>query len=167
MESGTRPLFFLAFFKRNETMKVTELVAQIAAPAAEKQGCFVWDVEFVKEAGERYLRLYIDNDEASVNIDQCEAVSREVDALLDELDPIQESYIFEVCSAGAERELKRPSDFQRFLGSQVAVKLYSAKNGRKEYVGILKEYADGDVSLESGETFRKPEIAQVRLRVTL
>ena len=89
-------------------MKVTELVAQIAAPAAEKQGCFVWDVEFVKEAGERYLRLYIDNDEASVNIDQCEAVSREVDAKLDELDPIQESYIFEVCSAGAERELKRP-----------------------------------------------------------
>ena len=75
-------------------MKVTELVAQIAAPAAEKQGCFVWDVEFVKEAGERYLRLYIDNDEASVNIDQCEAVSWEVDALLDELDPIQESWAY-------------------------------------------------------------------------
>ena len=113
------------------------------------------------------MRLYIDNEEASVNIDPCEAVSREVDALLDELDPIQESYIFEVCSAGAERELKRPSDFARFLGSQVAVRLYSAKNGRKEYVGILKEYADGDVTLESGETFRKPEIAQVRLRVSL
>ena len=147
-------------------MKVTELVAQIAAPAAEKQGCFVWDVEFVKEAGERYLRLYIDNDEASVNIDQCEAVSREVDALLDELDPIQESYIFEVCSAGAERELKRPSDFQRFLGSQVAVKLYSAKNGRKEYPGVLKAWEEGDVVLEDGVRFRKNEVAQVRLRVT-
>ena len=148
-------------------MKVTELVAQIAAPAAEKQGCFVWDVEFVKEAGERYLRLYIDNDEASVNIDQCEAVSREVDAKLDELDPIQESYIFEVCSAGAERELKRPSDFERFLGSQVAVKLYSAKNGRKEYVGTLQEYRDGAVTLAEGQSFTKAEIAQVRLRVTI
>jgi len=148
-------------------MKITEIVEQIAAPAAERQGCFVWDVEFVREAGERYLRLYIDNQEASVNIDQCEAVSREVDAKLDELDLIAESYIFEVCSAGAERELKRPSDFDRFIGSQIAVKLYSAKNGRKEYVGILKEYAEGDVTLANGETFRKPEIAQVRLRVTL
>jgi ribosome maturation factor RimP len=148
-------------------MKVTELVAQLAAPAAEKQGCFVWDVEFVKEAGERYLRLYIDNAEASVNIDQCEAVSREVDALLDEADPIPESYIFEVCSAGAERELKRPSDFERFLGSRVAVKLYSARNGRKEYVGTLQEYRDGAVTLAEGETFTKAEIAQVRLRVTL
>ena len=148
-------------------MKVTELVAQLAAPAAEKQGCFVWDVEFVREAGERYLRLYIDNESASVNIDQCEAVSREVDALLDELDPIQESYIFEVCSAGAERELKRPSDFERFLGSQVAVKLYSGKNGRKEYMGTLQDYRDGAVTLAEGPSFTKAEIAQVRLRVTI
>ena len=147
-------------------MKVTELVAQLAAPAAEKQGCFVWDVEFVKEAGERYLRVYIDNDAAEVSIEQCEAVSREVDAKLDELDPIQESYIFEVCSAGAERELKRPSDFARFLGSNVAVKLYSAKNGRKEYVGVLKGYDDGVVTLEDGAVFQKNEVAQVRLRVT-
>ena len=148
-------------------MKITELVAQIAAPAAEKQGCFVWDVEFVKEAGERYLRLYIDNAEASVNIEQCEAVSREVDALLDELDPIQESYIFEVCSAGAERELKRPADFERFLGSQVAVKLYSAKDGRKDYVGVLEAYDGGDVTLAGGLAFRKAEVAQVRLRVSI
>ncbi len=146
-------------------MKVTELVAQIAAEAAEKQGCFVWDVEYVKEAGERYLRLYIDNEEARVSIDQCEAVSREVDAKLDELDPIPESYIFEVCSAGAERELKRPADFRRFLGSPVAVKLYSAKNGKKEYLGRLAGYEDGDVTLEDGLRFRKAEIAQVRLRI--
>ena len=149
-------------------MKVTELVAQIAAPAAEKQGCFVWDVEFVKEAGERYLRLYIDNEEASVNIDQCEAVSREVDALLDELDPIQESYIFEVCSAGAERELKRPGDFERFMGSTVAVKLYSARGGRKEHVGTLTGWSPEAVELEENgktEKFAASEVAQVRLRI--
>ena len=148
-------------------MKITELVAGLAAEPAAAVGCFVWDVEFVKEGGERYLRVSIDNDEAQVDIDQCEAVSKALDAKLDELDPIQESYILEVCSAGAERALKRPEDFARFLGSPVTVKLYSAKNGRKEYVGILKEYAGGDVTLEGGETFRKPEIAQVRLRVTL
>lgn len=146
-------------------MKVTELVAGIAAEAAEKQGCFIWDVEFVKEAGERYLRVSIDNDAAEVNIEQCEAVSRELDAKLDELDPIQESYILEVCSAGAERVLKRPQDFERFKGSNVTVKLYSAKNGRKEYAGVLAGFEEGAVLLEDGTRFEKNEVAQVRLRV--
>lgn len=147
-------------------LKVTELVAGIAAEAAKKQGCFVWDVEFVREAGERYLRVSIDNDAAEVNITQCEAVSRELDAKLDELDPIQESYILEVCSAGAERTLKRPEDFQRFMGSNVTVKLYSAKNGRKEFAGVLAGYDEGAVSLEDGARFEKNEVAQVRLSVT-
>lgn len=146
-------------------MKITELTAELAAPIAEKHGCFLWDVEFVKEAGERYLRVYIDNDEGSISITQCEAVSRELDALLDEKDFIDEAYIFEVCSAGAERELKRPSDFQRFIGSTVAVKLYSAKNGLKEHVGTLTAYNDGDVELNSSTVFTKSEIAQVRLRI--
>ena len=151
-------------------MKVTELVAQIAAPAAEKQGCFVWDVEFVKEAGERYLRLYIDNDEASVNIEQCEAVSREVDALLDELDPIQESYIFEVCSAGAERELKRPSDFEKFMGSNVEVRLYKGVDGSKHFAGTLTGYdsESGDVTIDAAgtpRTFAGAAVAQVKVKL--
>lgn len=148
-------------------MKITELVAQLAEPIVREAGCFLWDVEFVKEGGERYLRVYIDNEDASVNIEQCEAVSRALDVKLDEEDPIPESYIFEVCSAGAERELKRPADYERFLGSTVAVKLYSAKNGRKEYVGELKSYDGGDVTLADGTAFKKSEIAQVRLRVTI
>ena len=147
-------------------MKITELVASLAAEPAAAVGCFVWDVEFVKEGGERYLRVSIDNDDAQVDIDQCEAVSKALDAKLDELDPIQESYILEVCSAGAERALKQPEDFARFLGSPVTVKLYSAKNGRKEYPGVLKAWEEGDVVLEDGARFRKNEVAQVRLRVT-
>ena len=146
--------------------KISDIVAGLAQPLAAELGLELWDVEYVREAGQWFLRVYIDKD-GGVSINDCEALSKALDPVLDEADPIPDSYVFEVSSAGAERELKRPSDFQRFLGSQVAVKLYSAKNGRKEYVGILKEYADGDVSLESGETFRKPEIAQVRLRVTL
>lgn len=147
-------------------MKIPQIVAEMAAPVAEKHGCFIWDTEYVTEAGERYLRVYIDNDQGSVSIDQCEAVSRELDALLDQADLIAQSYIFEVCSAGAERELKRPSDFQRFMGSNVSVKLYSAKNGRKEHFGTLVAWRDGDVELDGDRIFTKSEIAQVRLRIT-
>ena len=148
--------------------KITELVWQMAEPVAQRHGCTIWDVEFVKEAGERFLRVYIDSD-GGVDIDQCEAVSRELDPMLDEADPIQESYTFEVSSAGAERELKRPGDFERFIGSTVAVKLYSPKDGRKEHVGVLRGYSDGDVEIEENgksAVFAKSEVAQVRLRIT-
>ena len=101
--------------------KVTELVAELAAPAVAEQGCTLWDVEYVREAGQWYLRLYLDKD-GGVDILDCEAVSRKVSDLLDEADPIEGSYTFEVSSAGAERPLKRPSDFQRFLGHPVLVK---------------------------------------------
>lgn len=148
--------------------KITELVWQMAEPVAQRHGCTIWDVEFVKEAGERFLRVYIDSD-GGVDIDQCEAVSRELDPMLDEADPIQESYTFEVSSAGAERELKRPGDFERFIGSTVAVKLYSPRDGRKEHVGVLRGYSDGDVEIEENgksAVFAKSEVAQVRLRIT-
>ena len=103
--------------------KVTELTAELAAPVVAEQGCELWDVEYVKEAGTWYLRLYIDK-EGGVSINDCEAISRRVSDLLDEADPIEGSYTFEVSSAGAERPLKRPSDFERFLGSPVTVRLY-------------------------------------------
>ena len=90
--------------------KVTELTAELAAPVVAEQGCELWDVEYVKEAGTWYLRLYIDK-EGGVSINDCEAISRRVSDLLDEADPIEGSYTFEVSSAGAERPLKRPSDF--------------------------------------------------------
>ena len=89
-------------------------------------------------------------------------------ALLDEADPIEGSYTFEVSSAGAERPLKRPSDFQRFMGSPVAVKLYKARDGRKEFAGILAGYEDGDITIAVGDAplaFRKDEVALCRLRI--
>lgn len=147
--------------------KVTELTAELAAPAVAEQGCELWDVEYVKEAGTWYLRLYIDK-EGGVSINDCEAISRRVSDLLDEADPIEGSYTFEVSSAGAERPLKRPSDFERFMGSPVTVRLYKNKDGRKEFAGTLAGYEDGDVLLTVGnETmrFEKNEVALVRLRV--
>lgn len=150
--------------------KITELVAELAAPAVEEAGCILWDVEYVREAGSWYLRLYIDKLEGHVDILDCEKVSRAVEPLLDEADPIEGSYTFEVGSAGLERPLKRPSDFQRFLGSPVTVKLYQPREGRKEFAGVLKAYneADGTVTVTVGDTdmdFPKVQTALVRLRV--
>lgn len=147
--------------------KVTELVAELAAPAVAEQGCTLWDVEYVREAGQWYLRLYLDKD-GGVDILDCEAVSRKVSDLLDQADPIEGSYTFEVSSAGAERPLKRPSDFERFLGSPVLVKTYKPKDGRKEFAGVLAGYDNGAVLLDMGGAeplrFEKPELALVRLR---
>ena len=114
--------------------KVTEAVAALALPGVEAAGCTLWDVEYVKEAGVWFLRLYIDK-EGGVSIDDCEAVSRPVSDLLDEADPIEGSYTFEVSSAGADRALKKPEHFEKFRGEEVEVKLYRPREGRKEFVG--------------------------------
>ena len=148
-------------------MKVTDLVASFAQPIVEAQGCQLWDVEYVREGSEYFLRLYLDK-EGGVDISDCESVSRAVDPILDEKDPIQGSYHFEVCSAGLERALKRPGDFQRFLGSPVTVKLYRPRNGLKEIPAVLRGYDDGRITVEAGKetiTFEKSEVALVRLRV--
>lgn len=148
-------------------MKITEQVWQFAQPIVESLGLTLWDVEYVREGGEWYLRLYLDK-EGGVDINDCEAVSRAMDPILDEKDPISGSYHFEVCSAGLERVLKRPSDFERFLGSAITVKLYRPRNGMKEIPCVLRGYEEGRITVEAGKetiTFEKSEVAQVRLRV--
>ena len=155
------------FSKEGLNLKVTDLVTQFARPIVEENGCSLWDVEYVREGSERYLRVYIDK-EGGVDINDCEKVHRAIDPVLDEKDPIAESYHFEVCSAGLERALKRPEDFARFMGSAVLVKLYRPRNGLKEFPGYLRGYEDGKVTVEAGKetiTFEKSEVALVRLRV--
>ena len=148
--------------------KVTDTVAALALPVVEAAGCSLWDVEYVKEAGQWFLRLYIDK-EGGISIEDCEAVSRPMSDLLDEADPIEGSYTLEVSSAGADRALKKPEQFRQFIGTEVEVKLYRPRNGRKEHVGILTEYGeDGSVTLDTAgvtTTFEKKELAQVRLYV--
>ena len=149
--------------------KLTDKIAEIARPVVEKEGCSLWDVEYVREAGTWYLRVFIDRD-GGVSIDDCERVSRRLDPILDEEDPIPDSYVFEVGSAGADRELKRPGDFEQFMGSEVEVKLYRPVDGSKHYTGTLSDYEDGAVSLTQGEItlhFPKEQVAQVRLYVSI
>lgn len=149
--------------------RITDRVSELAGPAVEAAGCKLWDVEYVREAGSWYLRVFIDK-EGGVSINDCEAVSRSLDPILDEADPVPDSYVFEVCSAGAERELKRPEDFMQFMGSQVEVKLYQPFNGSKAYVGALAGYDKGNVAISAGGeeiSFQKGQVAQVRLHISI
>lgn len=149
--------------------KVTDAAAALAQPIAEANGCVLWDVEYVKEAGSWYLRVYIDR-EGGVDIDACEAVSRALSDALDEADPIPNAYILEVSSAGIDRALKKPEHFAAFLGSQVDVKLYRSTGGGKEHTGALAAFEeDGAVTIETPQgrlRFPKADVAQVRLHVT-
>ncbi|MCD8004970.1 MAG: ribosome maturation factor RimP [Oscillospiraceae bacterium] len=146
--------------------KVTELTAALAAPLAAEQGCTLWDVEYVREAGTWFLRVFLDKP-GGVSINDCEAVSRPLSDKLDETDPIENSYVLEVGSAGASRALKKPEHFAAFLGSQVEVRLYRAMDGQKVFVGVLTGYEKGDVLLEGGLHFEKKDVALVRLHVTV
>ena len=147
--------------------KITDFTAQLARPVVEANGCTLWDVEYVKEAGSWYLRVYIDKD-TGVSIDDCEAVSRVLSDLLDEADPIQDPYTFEVSSAGADRALKKPEHFQAFLGAPGGCKVLSGEKraenlhrhprrlpGRGHHPGPGRETA----------TFSKEEVASVRLHL--
>lgn len=145
--------------------KITDVVEDLARPVVEEEGCSLWAVEYVREAGTWYLRVFIDKD-GGVGIDDCERISRRLDPILDENDPIPASYVFEVGSAGADRELKRPSDFDRYIGAEVEVKLYQPYEGKKSAVGILEKYENGDVTV-SGITYKKSQTAHVRLHVTI
>ena len=145
-------------------------VEALARSVVESMGLRLWDVVFEKEGPDWYLRILIDKTDGSVmDTDTCAAVSHALDPVLDEADPIPDSYVFEVSSAGAERELKRPGDFSRFMGSPVLVKTYQNRDGRKEFAGKLAGYEDGAVLLDMGGAepvrFEKNEVALVRLRV--
>lgn len=148
--------------------KVADMVATLAEPLVTSQGCRLWDVEYVKEAGNWFLRIYIDK-EGGVFIDDCENISRIVSDLLDEADPISESYTFEVSSAGADRVLKKPAHFEAYLNTMVDLRLYKARNGTKNLTGILSGYDSETITLTVGaETIPFPhkEVAQVRLHVS-
>ena len=145
-----------------------ERVYSLIEETVKQQGVTLWDVRFLKEGANWYLRVFIDS-EKGIGIDDCTNVSHAIDPIIDEADPIDEAYTFEVSSAGAERELKRPSDFEKFIGSYVAVKLYSAKGGSKEHLGNLVAYSEenGVEIEENGKkcVYAKSEVAQVRLRI--
>lgn len=116
--------------------KITDELSPHLAKVAEDLGLELWDAEFLKEGATWYLRLYIDK-AGGVSIDDCEAYSRAVDPLLDELDIIDKSYCLEVSSPGVERKLSGPSQINRYKGEKATVKLYDAVEGRKKLVAPI------------------------------
>ena len=135
-------------------------------PIMEEMNFELVDVEYVKEGSTWYLRAYIDK-EGGITVNDCEAVARRMNDLLDEEDFIADSYVFEVSSPGLGRPLKKEKDFARSLGEEVEVRTYRAINRQKEFYGILTGYTEDTVTIqpEEGEalTFQKNEIALIRL----
>lgn len=138
---------------------------ELVMPLIEQNNFELVDVEYVKEGSNWYLRVYIDK-QGGINVDDCELISRALSDMLDEEDYIEEAYILEVSSPGLGRPLKKDKDLQRSLKSEVEVKLYRAKEGRKDFCGILKDYSkDAIIIEENGKeiTFNRNDIALIRL----
>jgi len=138
---------------------------EILIPIVHDAGVEVYDVEYVKEGADWYLRVYIDKPDG-VNINDCEVVNRALSAKMDELDFIDDAYILEVSSPGLGRTLKKERHFVKSMGQEVEVKTYKAINKEKQFVGILKAYEEGTVTIETDKEdmrFEKADIASVRL----
>ncbi len=138
---------------------------ELLLPIAERFGVEIYDVEYVKEGSEWYLRAYIDKEEG-VNIIDCENVSRALSEELDRTDFISDAYILEVSSPGLGRTLKKEKHFLKSIGKEIELRTYKPIDKCKEFVGILTDYQEGSVTMEiegQSKTFEKAQIALVKL----
>ena len=131
-------------------------VTPIAQKIAEELGYIVWDIDYVKEGTEWFLRIDIDKEDGGVGIEDCEKFSRAIDPVLDEENPIEDAYTLQISSPGVEREIKNDFHLERCIGETVQVRLYAPLNGFKEYVGELLSYNDETVVLDVEETVEIP-----------
>ncbi len=144
---------------------VADKVFSLVEETVKAQNVSLWDVRFVKEGANWYLRIIIDS-ENGISIDDCTNVHHAVDPILDEADPIDRSYYLEVCSPGLERELTRDEHYEAMVGEKIKIKLYKAKDGVKEFSGVLKSGNKEKVILtaENSELeFARSEISSCRL----
>ena len=152
--------------KNNKGGNVVSVVRSLAEPLAKELGLSIWDIRFVKEGTEHYLRIFIDK-EGGVGIDDCVNMSHAIDGPLDEADPIDVSYTLEVSSPGAERQLTRDEHFERYVGERIMVKLIRPLDGVREFKGRMTDYTDGNIAFTSNEgksfVFHKKEASFVKL----
>jgi ribosome maturation factor RimP len=144
--------------------KVEDIAYDLAKPITDRYNFEIVEVEYKKEGADWYLRLYIDK-EGGITVDDCQAVSEEMSDLLDEADPIEHAYIFEVSSPGIDRPLKTDRDYEKNNGKLIEIKLFSPMNGKKVFEGILKGHTAEKVEIEAeGETLQieKSVIALIR-----
>lgn len=127
--------------------KVADTVTDFVLPIAHSENLTLIDVEFLKEGSDWVLRIFLENKDGDLTIEECEKVSRALSIILDEEDPIDKSYILEVSSPGLERPLKTEEDFERFQGELIAVKTFKKIDGEKEFIGSLKKFEDQKITL--------------------
>ena len=143
---------------------IVETVKELADPIAESLGCWVWDVEFVKEGTRKILRITIDSEEG-IDINVCEQMHRTIDTVLDEVDPISEPYYLEISSPGIERELKTAEHIEACEGWDVEVKLYAPINGLKAFRGVLlASDSENEIKINAGGNemmFEKSAVAKI------
>jgi len=139
---------------------------ELITPILERMHFELVDVEYVKEGGTWYLRAYIDK-EGGITVNDCEAVAREMNEILDREDFVEDSYVFEVSSPGLGRPLKKEKDYIRSMGKEVEIRTYRAINREKEFYGILSAYDENTVTIKTEDgtemTFEKSDIALIRL----
>lgn len=129
--------------------KLELAILETAKPVAEENGCYIYDVEYIKEGKARTLRIFADKEDGGISLDECEAISRRMSEILDQSDPIPEAYMLEVSSPGIERRLKEPWHFEKYMGETVDVGLYKAQDGSKIISGTLTAFEDGKIIVET------------------
>ena len=140
--------------------KTEQSIYELVAPTVEQLGYLLYDVEYVKEGKEYFLRIYIDN-ENGIDLDDCEKVSTAIDPILDEADPISASYSLEVSSCGLERHLREERHYTMAIGKEIEVKLFKPLGSKRELEGVLKSFLDGKVILETEENEVVIEISNI------
>ena len=147
--------------------KITEQIEKIAQPITDELNLELVDVEFVKEGRTWFLRVFVDNPEAPIDIEQCAMVSERLSEILDELDPIEQNYFLEVSSPGAERPLKKEKDFENAVGKFIYIKTYEPILDAKEFEGNLQSYSEDEVEIEVKIKTRRKTIVIPREKIAV
>lgn len=147
--------------------KITEQIEQLAMPIIEELNLELVDVEFVKEGRSWFLRVFVDNPEAPIDIEQCAVVSEKLSEILDEIDPIEQNYFLEVSSPGAERPLKKDKDFNMAIGKFIYIKTYEPVEDAKEFEGYLLSYNEEQVEIEIKIKTRRKTIVIPREKIAV
>lgn len=141
--------------------KVTQIVEEMLAPIMEEMNLEVVDVEYKKEGSNWFLRVFIDNESGNIDIDDCGAVSERLSERLDEVDPIPTAYFLEVSSPGAERPLRRESDYRKAIGKHVHIVTKEAIEDHTVFEGELTSFAEGVLTVAKAKKSYRIALAQI------
>ena len=147
---------------------ISKLVWEWAEPISREHDLLIWDVEFKKEGSDWVLRVFIDAKDKSVSTDECEAISRPLEAILDREDPIDQSYCLEVSSPGIERVLTHAWHFDKYIGHEVNAGFFAEIDGKKQVTGVLKSFVDGVVTIFADGrdlSFEQKKATQIKLNI--